>query len=96
MTPSTTSNIECTALSSNDKSPFKLYDNSLFKLYDNSPSKQMIETPQTDISFDRSRHLCEDQSSLLPPPIDRTTKTRYTLRQQPQIDCRLFTSPSNL
>ena len=88
ITPSITSNYDCTAPSSNDKSPFKLYDHSLFK--------QIIKTPQTDISIDRSRHLYPDQSNLLPPPIDRTIKTHYTLGHQPQMEYRLFIRPSNL
>ena len=78
MTPISTSKCDCPTPSSND--------NSALKLYDHSPFKQIIKTPQTDISIDRSRHLSQDQSNSLPPPIDRTTKTHYTLRHQPQMD----------
>ena len=88
ITPLTTSNYYCPTPSSNDNSPTKLYGNSFFK--------QIIKTPQTDISIDRSRHSSQDQSNLLPPPIDRTTKTHYTLRHQPQIDYRFFIPPSKL
>ena len=34
--------------------------------------------------------------SSLPPPIDRTTKTKYQLRQQPKLDYRLFIPPKKL
>ena len=78
MTPSTTSNYDCTAPSSNDKSPIKLYNN--------SPFKHLIKAPQTDISIDRSRQPSQDQFNLPSPPIDRTTKTHYTLRHQPQMN----------
>ena len=76
-TSSTTFNYDFTTPSSNDKPPIKLYDT--------SPFKQIIKTPQTDIDIpiDRSRHLSHDQSNLLPPPINRTTKTHYVLRHQP-------------
>ena len=86
MQPVTTSNYNYPTLSFNDNSPIKQYDN--------SPFKQMIKTHQTDISIDRSRHSSEDPSTLLPPPIDRTTKTQYTLGHQPQMDYRLFIPPS--
>ena len=62
MTPSTTSNYDCPTPSSNDNSPIKLYDNSLFK--------QIIKTPEAVISIDRSRRLSQDQSNLLPHPMD--------------------------
>ena len=88
LTPLTTSNYDCTAPSSNDSSPITLYEN--------SPFKQIIKTPRTDISIDRSRHPSHDQSNLLPPPIDRTTKTHYNLRHQPQMEYRLFIPPSKL
>ena len=87
MTPSTSISYDCTT-PSNDSSPIKLYDN--------SPFKQIIKTPQTDIPIDRSRHISQDQSNLLPPPIDRTTKTQYNLRHQPQMDYRRFITPSKL
>ena len=88
MTSLTTPNYDCTNSSSNDSSPIKLYDN--------SPFKQIFETLQTDISTNRSRHVSHDRSHLLPPPIDRTNKTHYTLRHQPQMDYRLFMLPSKL
>ena len=68
-TPSTNSNYDPTSSSSDDHSSIKLYAN--------SPSKEIITTPQTDIPVDRSRHPSQNQSNSLPPPIDRTTKTRY-------------------
>ena len=86
MTPVTTSNYKCPTPSSNDNSPIKQFYT--------SPFKQIIQTPQIDITIDRSRHFPQDQSNLLPPQIDRTTKTHYTLRHQPQIDYRLFIPPS--
>ena len=82
MTPLTTFNYDCTTHSSNDSSPIILYDNSLFK--------QIIKTPQTDISIDRSGHPSQDQSNLFPPPIDRTTKTHYNLKHQPQMSYRIY------
>ena len=88
ITPLITSNYECPLPSSNNNSPIKLFDN--------SPFKQIINIPHTDISIDRNRHLFQDQSNLHPPPINRTTKTHYTLRRQPSIDYRLFTPPSKL
>ena len=86
LTPLTLSHYNCPYPSSNDNSPIKLFYNSLFS--------QINNTPQTDISIDRSRHLSQDQSNLLPPPIDTTTKAHYTLRRQPQMDYRLFIPPS--
>ena len=88
MTPVTTSNYNCPTPSSNGNSPNKQHDN--------SPFKQIIKTPQTDISIDRSLHFSQDQSNLLPLQIDRTTKAHYTLRHQPQMDYRLFIPPSKL
>ena len=61
------------------------------KLYDN----QMIKTPQTDIPIDRSRHPSQDQPNLLPPSIDRTTKTHFILRHQPKMDYRFFYNAFN-
>ena len=66
ITPPTTSNYDFTTPSSNVSSTLKLYDN--------SPFKQRNKTPQTDICIDRSRHPSQDQSNLLPPPTDITTK----------------------
>ena len=63
-----TSNYDFATRSSNDSSNINLHDNSL--------SKQIIKTPQTEIPVDGSRHPSRDQSNLLPPPIDRTTKTK--------------------
>ena len=88
MTPLNTSNKSCYPSSSNNHSPIKPYDNSHFK--------QIIDTPQTDISIDRTRHLSQDQSTLLPPPIDRTTKTHYPLGCQPRMDYGFFLPPSKL
>ena len=67
ITSPTTSNCDFKTPSSKDNSPIKQYDN--------SSVKQIIKTPQTDISFDRSRHPSQNQSTSLPLPIDRTTKT---------------------
>ena len=77
-TPSTTSNDESLTSSTND--------NSLYK--------QKINTPHTDIPSDRLRHSSINQTTSLPPLIDRTTKTTYKLRQQPKLDYRLFITPS--
>ena len=57
-------------------------------------SKTIIKTHQTDIQSDRLRHSSRNQSILPPPPLNRTTKTHYTLRHQPKVDNRLFISPS--
>ena len=86
--PPTTSNYRFRNPSSNDSSPIKLYDNSQFK--------QIIKNPQTDIPIDRSRQPSQDQSNLLPPQIDRTTKTQNNLRHQSKIDYRRFIPPSKL
>ena len=87
-TPSTNSNYKPTSSSSNDHSSIKLYDN--------SPFKEIVTTPQTDISIGRSRHPSQNQSNSLSPLVDRTTKTHYHLRHQPKIDYRLFVPPSKL
>ena len=55
MTPLNTSNYDCPTPSSNYNLPIKLYDN--------SPFKQIINTPHTDTSIDRSRHLSRIQSN---------------------------------
>ena len=55
-----------------------------------------IDTPPTNLSSDRSRHSSNNQTTSLPPLIDRTTKTTYKLRQQPKLDYRLFITPSKL
>ena len=88
MTHLNTSIYECPLPSSNNNSPINFFDN--------LPFKQMIITPHTDISIERSRHLSRDQSNIHHPPIDRTTKTHYTLRRQPSVDYRLFKPPSKL
>ena len=48
-----------------------------------------MKTHHTDIPIDRSRHHSQNQTNLIPPLIDRTTKTHYNLRHQPKIDYRL-------
>ena len=63
---------------------------------DNSLYKNIINTPHTNTSSDRSRHPSNNQTDSLPPLIDRTTKTLYKLRHQPKIDYRLFITPSKL
>ena len=86
ITPSTTSNYDLTPPFSND--------NSSIKLCDNSPFKKIITTPQNDIPIARSPHPSQNQSNSFHPPINRTTKTHYNLRQQPKIDYILFIPPS--
>ena len=91
VTPSSfsTSNQNTPYITSNDKSlTSSTNDNSLYK--------DIINTPHTNISSDRSRHPSNNQTDLLPPLIDRTTKTTYKLRQQPKLDYRLFIPPSKL
>ena len=58
--------------------------------------RHIINTPHTNVSSDRSRHSSTNQTTSLPPLIDRTTKTTYKLRQQPKLDYRLCITPSNL
>ena len=79
-TPSTTSNDKSLTSSTND--------NFLYR--------HIIITPHTNIPSDRSRHSSNNQTTSLPPLIDRTTKTTYKLRQQPKLDYRLFITPSKL
>ena len=91
MTPpsSSTSNQNTPSITSNDKSlPSSTNDNSLYK--------HIINTPHTNVPSDRSRHPSKNQTTSLPPLIDRTTKTTYKLRQQPKLDYRLFITPSQL
>ena len=57
---------------------------------DNSLYKHIINTPHTNIPSDRSRHSSNNQTTSLPPLIDRTTETTYKLRQQPMLEYRLF------
>ena len=91
MTPPScsTSNQNTPSITSNDKSlPSSTNDNSLYK--------HIINTPHTNVPSDRSRHPSHNQTTSLPPLIDRTTKTTYKLRQQPKLDYRLFITPSQL
>ena len=83
--PQITPNHNFTSPSLNDNLPIKPNDNSSFK--------SVIKTNQSDIPIDRSRHPFQNQSPL-PPPIDRTPKTHYKLRQQPKIHYRIFIPPS--
>ena len=80
--PTTTSNYNFKTPSSSDSSPIKLHDTSSFKT--------IIKTHQTDIPSDKLRHPSQNQSNLLPPPIDRTTKTHYNLRHKPKMEYRLL------
>ena len=86
--PLKTTTCNCPPPSSNNISPIKLFGH--------SPFKQILITHHTDISIDKSRHLSQDQSNSHPPPLDRTTKTQYPLRRQPQLDYRLFIPHSKL
>ena len=84
-----TSNQNTPYTTSNDKSlPSSTNDNSLYR--------HIINTPHTNIPTDISRHPANNQTTSLPPLIDRTTKTTYKLRQQPKLDYRLFITPSKL
>ena len=104
MTPSTTDNSSQTFVTpssfrtSNQNTPStKSNDKSLTSsTNDNSLYKHIINNPHTNISSDRSRHPSNNQTTSLPPLIDRTTKTTYKLRQQPKLDYRLFITPSKL
>ena len=84
-----TSNQNTPSLSSNENS-FTSSSN------DNSLSRHIINTPHTNVPSDRSRHSSTNQTTPLPPLIDRTTKTTYKLRQQPKLGYRLFITPSKL
>ena len=69
MTPPScsTSNQNTPSITSNDKSsPSSTNDNSLYK--------HIINTPHTNVPSDRSRHPSHNQTTSLPPLIDRTTK----------------------
>ena len=91
VTPSSfsTSNQNKPSTTSNDKSlPTSTNDNSLYR--------HIINTPHTNIPSDKSRHSSNNQTTSIPPLIDRTTKTTYKLRQQPNLDYRLFITPSKL
>ena len=72
VTPSSfsTSNQNTPSITSNDKfSTPPTNDNSLYR--------HIIITPHTNVSSDRSRHSSNNQTTSLPPLIDRTTKTTY-------------------
>ena len=102
-TPSTTSN-QTSLPSSNQNAPqtsrtpfITSNQKSLTPFTNDNPSfKKIINTPQSNIPIDRSRHPSQDQPNSFPPPIDRTTKTHYELPHQPKLDYRLFTPPSKL
>ena len=91
VTPSSfsTSNQNTRSITFNDKS-FTPSTN------DNSLYRHIINTPHTNVSSDRSRHSSNNQTTSLPPLIDRTTKTIYKLRQQPKLDYRLFITHSKV
>ena len=103
MTPSTTDNSSQTFVTpssfrtSNQNTPSTTStDKSLTSsTNDNSLYKHINNTPHTNISSDRSRHPSNNQTTSLPPLIDRTTKTTYKLRQQPKLEYRLFLHPQN-
>ena len=84
-----TSNQNTPSITSNDKS-------STPSTNDNSLYRHIINTPHTNVSSDRSRYSSNNQTTSLPPLIDRTAKTTYKLRQQPKLDYRLFITPSKL
>ena len=94
MAPSTTSNQN----SSQESTPFITSNHKSLTIptNDNSLNKNVINTPHTYISNDRSRHPSQNQTDSLPPLIDRTTKTTYKLRHQPKLDYRLFIPPLKL
>ena len=104
MTPSTTDNSSQTFMTpssfrtSNQNTPSTTsIDKSLTSsTNENSLYKHIINNPHTNTSSDRSRHPSNNQTTSLPPLIDRSTKTTYKLRQQPKLDYRLFITPSKL
>ena len=103
MTPLTTSNQNSFPLSNQNvhqtsRTPFITSNQKSSTPFtnDNPSYKRLINTPQPNISIDRSRHQSQDQPDSFPPPIDRTTKTHYTVRHQPNLDYRLFIPPSKL
>ena len=88
MTPSTTSNQNSSPkslpyITTNHKSLTSLTN-------DSSLNKNVINTPHTNNPSDRSRHPSQNQTTSLPPLIDRTTKSTYKQRHQPKLDYRLF------
>ena len=102
MTPSTTDNSSQTFVTpsistSNQNTPSTTSnDKSLTSSTNDSLYRHIINTPHTNISSDRSRHSSNNQTTSVPPLIDRTTKTTYKLRQQPKLDYRQFITPSKL
>ena len=87
MTPSTTDNCSQTFVTpsnstSNQNTPSSTSSDksSTSSTNDNSLYRHIINTPYTNISSDRSRHSSNNQTTSLPPLIDRTTKTTYKLR----------------
>ena len=95
LTPSTTSNQNSPKA---NRTPF-IPSNHKFLTpltNDNSLYKNIITTPHTNIPTDRSRHSSQNQTDSLPPLIDRTTKTTYNLRHQPEFDYRHFIPPTKL
>ena len=104
MTPTTTNNSSQTFLTqssfstSNQNTPSTASnDKSLTSsTNDNSLYRHIINTPHTNVPSDRLRRPSNNQTTSLPPLIDRTTKTTYKLRQQPKLDYRLFITPSQL
>ena len=102
MTPSTTDNPSQTFVTpssfrtSNQNTPSTTSNDKSSTSSTNDLYKHIINTPHTNISSDRSRHPSNNQTTSLPPLIDRTTKTTYKLRQQPKLDNRLFITPSRL
>ena len=82
MTPFTTDNSSQTFVTpssfstSNQNTPATSNDKSLTSsTNDNSLYRHIINTPHTNISSDRSRYPSNNQTTSLPPLIERTTKT---------------------
>ena len=102
MTPSTTEDSSQTFMTpfsnSNQNTPSTTSNHESLTppINDNSLYKDIIITPHTNIPSVRSRHPSYNQTDSLPPLIDRTTKTTYKLRQQPNLDYSLFITPSKL
>ena len=84
-----TSNQNTPSITSNDKSLTSSTN-------DNYSYRHIIHPLHNNVSSDRSRHSSNNQTTSLPPLIDRTTKSTYKLRQQPKLDYRLFITPSKL
>ena len=95
LTPPTTSNQNSSQAS---RTPFIPYNHMSLTppTNDSSLYKNIINTPHTNITNDRSRHPSQNQTDSLPPLIDRTTKTTYKLRHQPKLEYRLFITPTKL